>query len=1328
MQQDHCLQTTNLDGESNLKTRAALKETKGLKQPSELSNFKGVVVCQSPDQPGFELLDKFDSQMRLAGAGSQQPLSLSADNLMLQATKLRNTDYVYALVVYTGNETKFGKNKRAPPSKFTQTDALINDFSMIIFFFQLTLVLAFGIVGNLWKDDNGRNMWFLRYDSASAEPFYQVLIIPLRFLLLNSTMIPISLKVTLDLCKLFYAKFINADPKLWDAETGTKTNSNSTALSEDLGQIEYVLSDKTGTLTENVMVLKVCSVMGKQFGVFDAEADNLTGGGGALRPGTVNDKGVGLSAKGMMEDPNMRKQVATDRASGNTGACAVEFLRCIALNNTVIPSTHDTPTGGVQRAYKASSPDEEALVDAASHYGVALLGREADIVEIAVPGPAAGAPGLNMSHAPFGKIAGLGTAADLGEPTVGGSARMWVEQYQQLAEFEFSSDRKRMSVIVKARSVGGHVLSGNQGGGGVHGGLRIYVKGADDMILQRLAPGQLRPGPGGKSAVEKQIDEYAASGLRTLVMAYRDISDAEWAAFQADFNAAKAAMTGREEATNACYERLEQNLTLLGATAIEDKLQDAVPETISLLKEANIKIWMCTGDKYSTAQTIAQTCALWPAGSDLLSIEGNDRASVGDSLQGHISALQHRGMRLRYLPEPMKGPCQEFRIRAGCACRPVPPGQAVAAARSASSVSVPNPVTSGRQDSSDSTSALAARGGSIGYTVIVRGSTLHHALLHHRKEFASVCLSADAVICCRVTPKQKAQLVKVVRDAGHMTLAIGDGGNDVVMIQEAHIGVGIRGKEGLQAARSSDYAVPFFRTLQRLILVHGRYSYYRTAMVAQYSFYKSFMFCFLQIGFGFVSGFAGVSLFNSLCVAAYNALLFVPIVYFFLDKDIDEGTALGYPQAYLQTQRGEFMNYGTMGKWFVRAFFQAVATMVLCLLYPPLGSEDAHHEILGLIVFFGYLWVQDFTMLFMLRRVTWFNFGTIFGLHALAFVGGVALNVLRPFQGFIDYYTLNHALSLASFWLVNALMLGACCVLVEAVMAWSLRSGSSSDNELVLWDSRNGSAEAPQGTLGGKPGPRLTLRQVRGRGNTGDGGSLKTPGGPSDGASVGRSPRPSDADTSVNMELPLLKGGSGGGGSSSSPLRSAAGHGQGAQKHPAGGRDGGHTSAAAGVAILADGTRRADNPLHSNSPPPGHRSLDVVSREGSDTQGDALYVQSPAHGVVVNGKAVPHKSAQDARHTDPTPLGRDSKRGSMVSDSGETDEPAGSDASDDFDAGLAGGGERDDDVAALPGDSLKVGQLPPGGGGAVGATHAKYQYYVRSPRKSLTPGGAKLHQ
>jgi phospholipid-translocating ATPase len=127
-------------------------------------------------------------------------------------------------------------------------------------------------VGDVWRDKHGYDHWYLGYPKKS--PGYEVLIIPARFLLLNSTMIPISLKVTLDLCKLFYAKFINNDLELYDEETDTPAHSNSTALSEDLGQIEYVLTDKTGTLTENVMMLKVCTIGGTQYGHFN-KAGNL---------------------------------------------------------------------------------------------------------------------------------------------------------------------------------------------------------------------------------------------------------------------------------------------------------------------------------------------------------------------------------------------------------------------------------------------------------------------------------------------------------------------------------------------------------------------------------------------------------------------------------------------------------------------------------------------------------------------------------------------------------------------------------------------------------------------------------------------------------------------------------------------------------------------------------------------------------------------------------------------------------------------------------------------------------------------------------------------
>ncbi|PKI42719.1 hypothetical protein CRG98_036847 [Punica granatum] len=130
---------------------------------------------------------------------------------------------------------------------------------------------------------------------------------------------------------------------------------------------------------------------------------------------------------------------------------------------------------------------------------------------------------------------------------------------------------------------------------------------------------------------------------------------------------------------------------------------------------------------------------------------------------------------------------------------------------------------------------------------VVDGWALEIALTHYRKAVTELAILSRTAICCRVTPSQKAQLVQLLKSCDYRTLAIGDGGNDVRMIQQADIGVGISGREGLQAARAADYSIGKFRFLKRLILVHGRYSYNRTAFLSQYSFYKSLVICFIQI-------------------------------------------------------------------------------------------------------------------------------------------------------------------------------------------------------------------------------------------------------------------------------------------------------------------------------------------------------------------------------------------------------------------------------------------------------------------------------------------------
>ena len=290
-----------------------------------------------------------------------------------------------------------------------------------------------------------------------------------------------------------------------------------------------------------------------------------------------------------------------------------------------------------------------------------------------------------------------------------------------------------------------------------------------------------------------------------------------------------------------------------------------------------------------------------------------------------------------------------------------------------------------------------------------------------------------------------------------MTLAIGDGGNDVPMIQQAHIGVGIRGKEGLQASRAADYSISHFSALQRLVLVHGRYSYLRTALVAQYSFYKSFLFCCVQIMFGFVSYFSGSTLFNSLCITVYNAVLFVPIVSFVLDKDVSFDTTLAVLSPYSPLRRSllrvlpnedsaqlaalyrdgvneVFFNARTMFFWNLRGLCQAIVIFVVTVFtrnsaYHLIDSGDAaDYETMGIVAFCAYLWVQAVTMTLELRNVTWINVVAIWGMHALTFAILLFTSAIVEFDTINGFNIVLHAFGDLQFWLSNALMLAACTV------------------------------------------------------------------------------------------------------------------------------------------------------------------------------------------------------------------------------------------------------------------------------------------------------------
>ncbi|XP_004250373.2 phospholipid-transporting ATPase 2 [Solanum lycopersicum] len=789
------VETAALDGETDLKTRVVASACMGI-DSELLHKIKGVIECPVPDKD----IRRFDANMRLFPPFLDNDICpLTIENTILQSCYLRNTEWACGVAVYTGNETKLGMSRGIPEPKLTAMDAMIDKLTGAIFVFQIVVVIVLGIAGNVWKDTEARKLWYVQYPNEG--PWYELLVIPLRFELLCSIMIPISIKVSLDLVKSLYAKFIDWDNEMVDPETGTPSHATNTAISEDLGQVEYILTDKTGTLTENKMIFKRCCISGTLYG---------------------NENGDCL------KDPELLQVVA----SGSPDA--IRFLIVMAICNTVVPV--QSKAGGV--SYKAQSQDEEALVRAAARLNMVFLEKKGNILDI----------NFNAS----------------------------LVQYEVLDTLEFTSERKRMSVVVRDCQ---------------NGNIILLSKGADEAILPHSHAGQQT------RIFAEAVEQYAQLGLRTLCLAWRDLEEEEYHEWSLLFKEANSSLVDREWRVAEVCQRIEQGFEIIGVAAIEDRLQDAVPETIETLRKAGINFWMLTGDKQNTAIQIARSCNFVspePKGQ-LLLINGRTEDEVGQSLERVLLTMRITNA------EPKD------------------------------------------------------------VAFVVDGWALEIVLKHYRKAFTELAILSRTAICCRVTPSQKAQLVELLKSCEYRTLAIGDGGNDVRMIQQADIGVGISGREGLQAARAADYSIGKFRFLKRLILVHGRYSYNRTAFLSQYSFYKSLLICFIQIFFSFISGVSGTSLFNSVSLMAYNVFYTsVPVLVSVLDKDLSERTVMQHPQILFYCQAGRLLNPSTFAGWFGRSLFHAIVVFVITI--HAYAFEKSEMEEASMVALSGCIWLQAFVV------------------------------------------------------------------------------------------------------------------------------------------------------------------------------------------------------------------------------------------------------------------------------------------------------------------------------------------------------------------------------
>ena len=965
------IETMALDGETNLKSKQTcplLAERCGT-----VEGIKTTAATVVSEDPNINLYS-YDGRVIV----DEQTLPLSLQNVLYRGSILRNTSEAIGIVVNSGEECKIrmnaNKNVRA---KKPAMQSIIN--KMVLFQIVIVCMLAAGLtIGYyLWKN-NTENISFYIFTPRAFDARVTFKEIFFGYLIMFNTLIPLSLYISMEIIKI--GQFIlMQDVEMYDSITDTPMVANTTTILENLGQVTHVFSDKTGTLTENVMRFRKLSVAGlaclhdmdvqreedakncklvsvsvrdkgkdkrksrleltipKHKGLdLEEDEDKILdvmelgrergprtsfGAGSRWRSSVRPDKQADVKTEEMLDYIRRKPNTTFSRK-------AKHFLLCIALCHTCLPE--EQADGAI--TFQAASPDELALVEAAQDLGWLLIDRPAQSIKL-------------QTHDQDGV--------------------RQIETYQILDVIEFSSKRKRMSIII--RMPGGRIC--------------VFCKGADNVIMSRLklshlaeekakdisrrasmrktfeqdkavnrlsmhASGKttprtsfamrradssdrfdsLRRSIGRRSTelsgfhqsdgvaswlrrrqtedlpsprasgetfrsprqsfnlreretselMERRIDEsvaaneaavfehcfqhvddFASEGLRTLLYAYRYIDEDTYTLWKALYSEAETSLIDRQELIEQAGEVIEQKFELAGATAIEDKLQQGVPETIDKLRRANIKVWMLTGDKRETAINIGHSARVCKPFSEVYVL---DRSSGCDNLRETLKATLNdvgRGM----VPH---------------------------------SVVVIDGQTLATVDADDDLAEL----------------------------FYDLALRVDSVICCRASPSQKANLVKTIRRfvPSSMTLAIGDGANDIGMIQASHVGIGISGREGLQAARIADYAIAQFRFLQRLLFVHGRWNYLRTAKYVLATFWKEMFFFLAQAHFQRFTGYTGTSLFESWSLTVFNsAFTSLPVILMgIFERDLSATTLLAVPELY---------TFGQLGKGF--GFIQYLGWMIM---------------------------------------------------------------------------------------------------------------------------------------------------------------------------------------------------------------------------------------------------------------------------------------------------------------------------------------------------------------------------------------------------------------
>ncbi|KAI2779583.1 phospholipid-translocating P-type ATPase [Daldinia loculata] len=775
------IRTDQLDGETDWKLRLASVLTQTLpveefvrirvtggKPDKRVNEFVGKVELMATKH---DVLNNQSDESSISDRGNSAPLSI--DNTAWANTIIASQATAMAVIVYTGPQTRSALSTSLSRSKTGLLEYEINSLTKILC--ALTLALSVILVALEGFSNTEGNIWYVKI---------------MRFLVLFSTIVPISLRVNLDMGKSVYSWFIQRDPGIPGAVVRTST------IPEDLGRIEYLLSDKTGTLTQNEMEMKKIHVGTVSYA--NEAMDEVVAYVRHGFIGTPNDTALVTPSSSY----NTTAGVTATRTRREIGSRVRDVVLALALCHNVTPTVEEE-NGQTVTSYQASSPDEIAIVRWTESVGLRLAHRDRKK--------------MVLESTETGKV---------------------VVQVQILDIFPFTSDGKRMGIIVRF-----HEQSKPSPSGSDNGEIWFYQKGADTVMGSIVAANDW---------LDEETANMAREGLRTLVVGRKRISYEQYRDFSTSYQEASLAISGRDAGMQRVVsEFLERDLELLGVTGVEDKLQRDVKPSLELLRNAGIKIWMLTGDKVETARCVAVSSKLVARGQYIYTVA---KLKHKDNAQDHLDFLRSK------------------------------------------------------------TDAC----------LLIDGESLMLYLTHFRVDFISVAVRLPTVVACRCSPTQKADIAKLIKEfTKKRVCCIGDGGNDVSMIQAADVGVGIVGKEGRQASLAADFSIEQFCHLTKLLVWHGRNSYKRSAKLAQFVIHRGLIIAVCQTMYSIAIKFEPEGLYKDWLLVGYATVYTAaPVLSLVLDKDVDENLANLYPELYKELTSGRSLSYRTFFVWVFVSIYQ----------------------------------------------------------------------------------------------------------------------------------------------------------------------------------------------------------------------------------------------------------------------------------------------------------------------------------------------------------------------------------------------------------------------